>query len=232
MRKTLIHAGVTVGLYACFVAVIGCFGPDFSQAQILCSAEKPDCPPDYVCAAPYCVPAATAERADLAFPSDGGADLASVPDLAMPPSGCAAKNGSPVGKAWACPGKWGNAQGTKAAALCGSGYKLCTNANPAISAFELQSCRNLKGFYLADVMGSRQQPAQPVCSTAYAQRVFYGCGEAARGSDFATVCGWFSQAMDCGDNRTGVRCPAVPAGTIEQTWNDIGTDGVLCCPWP
>lgn len=225
--KTLIHAGVTVGLYACFVAVMGCFNPDLSG--FLCSVEHRECPPGYVCEIPRCVLTEEAGKQDLAIPPVD--DLAAVPDLAVAPSGCAAKNGYPVGKAWACPGKWGNAQGTKAASLCGSGYKLCTNANP-ISAFELQSCRNLKGFYLADVMGSRSVPSQPVCGIDYAQRVFYGCGETARGSDFTTVCGWFNQAMDCGDNRTGVRCPPFPAGTIEHTWNDVGTDGVLCCPLP
>lgn len=235
MKKTAFLAMVTVGLYGVLATVFyGCFSPDFSSAMILCSADKPDCPPEYVCAAPYCVPSATA-GADLSMVTDGAvlgdggsADLAFPPDLAR--SGCTAKNGYPVGRAWACPGRWGTMVGGKALDLCASGYKLCLSANPDISAADLTSCRSLKGFYVADVIGNRLGTAQPTCGAALNTHVVYGCGEAARATDFTTQCGFFGQAMDCGNNQTTLKCPAFPLTTIEQLQNAASTEGVLCCP--
>lgn len=234
MRKTAFLAMVTVGLYGVFAAVFyGCFSPDFSSAMILCSADKPNCPPEYVCQAPYCVPASTA-GADLSMVTDGAvlgdggiADLAFPPDLAR--IGCKAMNGFPVGRAWACPGNWGF--GTKAIELCASGYKVCTGANPDISPTDLMSCRSLKGFYLADVIGNRFTTAPPTCGAGINYHVVYGCGSVSRSTDFpAQPCGYFSQAMECQNNLTGVKCGAVLITNIEQLQNAASTDGVLCCP--
>lgn len=160
---------------------------------------------------------------------DGGSgDLAVRPDMAR--NGCTAKNGSPVGKAWACPGRWGTMVGSTALSLCASGYKLCASANPDISAADLASCRSLKGFYVSDVIGNRFTTAQPTCGAGLNTHVIYGCGEVARATDFATLCGFFGQAMDCGNNRTAIKCPAVPLTNIEQMQHAGSTDGVLCCP--
>ena len=236
-RTTAILATVIVGLYAiCTVTVWGCFNPDFSTAMILCSAEKPDCPIGYVCNSPKCVREDIVESQDLSISDIGTASTdAAVADLAFPPpdmtrSGCAAGGGNPVGQAWACPGKWGNPYGS-AQKLCASGFKVCTSAIPYISAFELQACRSLKGFFAADVLGSRRVPGQPVCTLTQPTRLLYGCGESARASDFTTECGWFSQAVDCSDIRGGIFCPGTP-GIIDQFQNAMVYDGALCCPLP
>lgn len=147
-RKTALLTATSLIFYALFAAVIvGCFSPDFSTATILCSADKPECPPEYTCEAPYCVPKSTAGQADQAV---GSTDAAMTGDMAFPPDmttrkGCADGKGYPVGSAWACPGGWGPylLPPKPAVSLCASGFSVCKSANPFISPTALQECRSL-----------------------------------------------------------------------------------------
>lgn len=235
-RKTALLTATSLIFYALFAAVIvGCFSPDFSTATILCSADKPECPPEYTCEAPYCVPKSTAGQADQAV---GSTDAAMNADMAFPPDmttrkGCADGKGYPVGSAWACPGAWGPylIPPKPAVSLCASGFSVCKSANPFISPTALQECRSLKGFYVADMFANQYLDNAPTCTPGMNYRVIYGCGEAARATDFATACGFFAQAMECdrGRNKTQIKCD-LAFGKIDDLDNRTGVDGVLCCP--
>lgn len=234
MKRNALLTVTIVCLYAAFCAAVigGCFNPDLSTATILCSAEKPDCPPEYTCQTPYCVPKATAMQADLSLST---ADGSTAPDLAIPPAdmarrGCADGKGYPVGSAWACPGKWGPYHfGIKAVSLCASGFTVCKSANPWISAQALGECRNLKGFYLSDIFANQYINDPPTCAPGLNYRLVYGCGEAARATDYTTLCGYFSQVMVCHQNKTDIKCENA-LKSIDELDNRTGVDGVLCCP--
>ncbi len=139
----------------------------------------------------------------------------------------------PGGQGVGVSGSVGNDGGNQGASTCARvATRLCTGANPDISAADLTICRSLKGFYVADVIGNRLGAAPPTCGAGINTHVVYGCGEAvSRATDFLRQqCGFFGQAMDCGNNLTGVKCGAVLITNIEQLQNAASTDGVLCCP--
>jgi len=233
MRKTAILAGVSLAMYAAFSAgFLSCFSPDFSTATILCSADKPDCPPGYVCQSSYCVPESTAQVDQSVNRADAATQDMAIPPPDMTRSGCASGGGYPVGKAWACPGRWGIPIAS-AQTLCDAtrSYKVCKTIGSVISGVDLLTCRSLNGFYAIDLVGSHKLGVvQPNCTFSDPIRVLFGCGEPARATDFTTLCGGFGQAVDCSDNRSGIVCPGNPPGSIEQFTNSLGIDGVLCCP--
>jgi hypothetical protein len=190
----------------------GCFAPNYDGIVYKCSAEKPACPEGHQCTDGLCLPIT---------PDMQSSDAGVTPDLASP-VGCRSGQGSRVGLAWACSGKF-----SSAANQCADGWQPCTSA----TGVDLAVCNMLPGFFIADRPGSHDQLVDFSGTSCLAAemfrpyRLFFGCGRGTETVDVTNECAGFKRAQrcatiwDCGASTHELRFVAYP-----------GTDsGVLCC---
>ena len=209
------------------VCLSGCFNPDYSKVLYTCTYEEPVCQDGYVCDGAHCV-LPVAPVADLASP-----DGPPAPDMA-PRNGCASGKGAAVGaSAWACPGLY--EPGT-VRAMCASGFAICKSA----AGINLAECRNITGFFIADVRGYdsfKECPSDAAAVTCgyidnRERPLWFGCGSLTGYNQICKKgCAGFVQANN---GTLAARVPGPPfvdsfTDDIDAQTNNERMNGVLCC---
>lgn len=222
---------------SCLVALCSLGGCEAQpvQSRPICTPEAPSCPDGLVCVGGSCIP--DDGSSDLSVKPDdmqaGSADLRPTFDL-FRPNGCRSGIGAPVGGyTWACPGTFA-AGGARA--LCAAGFHVCR----AAAYLTLGDCRQVNGFFLADVRGFDSGRDCTASSSAVmcgytkgaTRPLWFGCGTGRPGvQECVRGCDGFSQALN--GSLVGAE-PGPPfVDSLTASLNDqVNNDpliGVLCC---
>lgn len=205
--------------------LMSCFQEQPADRMWKCSAAEPLCPEKQTCVNDWCVMEGTTT------PDLGNVDLMSVGDMAKPPC----TDGFPIGTqgVWACRGKFSPTT-VLASALCGNGYKLCTDGNKVTDA-ECSSTA-VKGFFFADVPAQGGNGAVAKCATAGgagAGGMWFGCG-AAIGTSVPTE--RVQPGFGCKNLFLVSYCDGKilfcnpPSLSLDSHRQENAANGVLCCP--
>lgn len=201
--------------------LMSCFQEQPVDRMWRCSAAEPLCPEKQTCVNDWCVMDGTTT------PDFGNVDLMSAADMAKPPC----TDGFPIGTqgVWACRGKSSPAT-TVSSALCGNGYKLCTDGYKVTDA-ECSSTA-IKGFFFADASSLGTNSMTAKCGPGGpGTDLWFGCGSAIGGFPTARVmtgygCKNFFLVSQC-DAKVLACSPNV--GLDGQSILNAA-NGVLCCP--
>ena len=198
---------------------IACFTEPSADRVWRCSVEQPLCPEGQTCINDWCTKDGTA-LPDLTALDASAGDMSTSP----------CTDGFPIGTqgVWACRGKF-SPTGTKASALCLSGYKLCADGYKVMDTE--CSATSIKGFFFAEAPANGSSGPGAKCAGTGPSwgSLFFGCGwnqgtPAIERSNFGCR-GLFPVAF-CSLNFT---CDYTD-GHLDKQKNDDSRNGVLCCP--
>ena len=201
--------------------LMSCFQEQPVDRMWRCSAAEPLCPEKQTCVNDWCVMDGTTT------PDFGNVDLMSGADMAKPPC----TDGFPIGTqgVWACRGKSSPAT-TVSSALCGNGYKLCTDGYKVTDA-ECSST-TIKGFFFSDASSMGANPMVAKCGPGGAGTgLWFGCGSAIGGTPTERAstgygCKNLYLVTQC-DGKV-LSCSTDPRLDGQSILN--AANGVLCCP--
>lgn len=197
----------------------GCFNPDVSSVNILCSAESPQCPEGRVCDGARCVIPGTGSDADMQAADMRVSDSAASPDLLG--ATCTDVTRIPSKRALLCPSKLVT---FTASSVCAQlGMVVCA----AASQLDLAKAQSVAGFFVT------AQPGDSLTSTCggapSSDRItFFGVGRitglpGVEQSSFQ--CSGFSVRTT--SNTTTWSCSN--STSVDSCFNFDSRQGVACC---